>query len=232
MWGVEEYDAPTASTSRSKAATFAKIFSLALALTLLMVSVYSMNLITSTQATGAGFSNMPLALAQNQTFSCPLNFTQKEGPILSAASSSGIIVNDPKFAGSMNEWVEYYPHLDIEINQTYSLEFHHTYLNITVRDSKGNAISWGQWGVDSAIGFSSGGLGAIINRPDSYKLEVRNLGPDWLYANIGVHISGQYFQKPLFYYGLGGLIVTSSYLVVFFAGLGWTRRRNALNHTE
>jgi hypothetical protein len=134
-----------------------------------------MNLVTSTQAMGAGWSNMPLALAQNQTFSFPLNFTQKDGPILSAASASGIIIADPEFAGSIDEWVEYYPQLDIEINQTYSLEFNHTYLNITVRDSKGNAISSTLWGVDTAVGFSSGWVGAVINRPDGYKLEVRNL---------------------------------------------------------
>jgi hypothetical protein len=224
MGGVEGNDAPT-TLSRSKAGTIVKFLSLALALTLLFVSLYSMNIVTSVQSNEAGWSNMSLALAQDQTFNYTLNLTQKEGSMISDASASGILLADPDFAGSINEWVEYYPRLEIEINQTYSLEFNHTYLNITLHDSKGNVVSSAIWGVDSEIGSSSGWIGAVINHPDNYRLELKNLGPDWFYANIGVYISGQYLQKPLFYYGLAGLIMTSSYLVVFFVVGVWTKKR-------
>lgn len=230
MGGVEEFHAPTVSKPKSTALTYAKIFSLVLAFTLLMVSLYSMNLVTSTKAMEAGWSNIPLALPQNRTFDYPLNFTQTKSPVVSEASPTGFVLNDPEFVSKINEWVEYYPQLDIEINQTYSLEFTHTYLNITVFDSKGNAASSTIWGADSKMGSSSGWVGAVITRPDSYRLEVRNTGPDWLYANLGVHVLGQYFQRPLFYYGLAGLIMAPSYIVGVLISWCWTKRRNTLRH--
>jgi hypothetical protein len=226
MGGVEEYDART-TPSRSKAVNITRILSLAIALTLLLVSFYSMNFVTSTQTNvWHGLSNMPLALAQNQTFNYFLNFTQKSAAMF-VGSPRGMLVVDSQFAGSINEWVEYYPQLEIEINQTYSLEFNHTYVNITLHDSKGNVVNSQPtiWGVDSAIGSQSGWIGAVIKHPDNYSLEVQNLGPDSLYANIGVYVMGQHLQKPLFYYGLAGLIMTSSYLVLFFAGWAWPKRR-------
>jgi len=230
MRGVEEYDA-RATPSRSKAVTITKILSLALALTLLLVSSYSMNLVTSTPANDVhAMSNMPLALAQNQTFNYFLNFTQNTA-YMSTGSPYGILVVDSHFAGSVNEWVEYYSRVEIDENQTYSLEFNHTYLNITLRDSKGNLVNSPRaiWGVDSRTGYYSGGITCSgVSRPDNYSMEVQNLGPDWFYANLGVYVVGQYLQKPLFYYGLAGLIMTSSYLVLFFAGWGWTKRREGV----
>lgn len=217
MGRVEEYDALAASKPKSKAATYAKVFSIVLALTLLVVSVYSVNLVTSAQAGGAGWSNIPLALAQNQSFSYPMNFTHRENSTwqLSDASASGITIAVPESANAISQWAEYYPQLDININEAHSLQFNHTYLNITVCDSEGKAISSTIWGADSHVSSSLGWVGAIITFPDSYKLEVRNLGPDWFYANVGVQVLGQYFQRPLFYYGLIGLITASSYIVVF-----------------
>lgn len=234
MGGVEEYDAR--KTSRSKAVTIAKIFSLALALTLLVVSFYSMNLVTSTQTNDAyGLSNTPLALAQNQTFNYFFNFTQKSPAYMPngmvVGSPSGMLVVDPQLSGSINEWVEYYPRVEIDENQTYSLEFTHTFLNITLRDSKGNIVNspGATWGVDSRISYFSGGITRSgISRPDNYSMEVQNLGPEWFYANVSVYVVREYLQKPVFYYGLTGLIMTSSYLAVFFAGWGWTKRPRAL----
>jgi hypothetical protein len=232
MGRVEEYDAPAASKPKSKAATFAKVFSVVLALTLLVVSAYCVTLVTSSQAGGTGWSNIPVALAQNQSSSYPINFTRMENStvLLSDASSVGITIAVPEFASPISQWTEYYPQLGININQTHSLQFNHTYLNITVRDSKGKAISSTIWGADSHVGSYSGWVGAVMTSPDSYRLEVRNLGPDWFYANIGVQVLGQYFQRPLFYYGLIGLTIASSYLFVFFLSWRLPKRRNALSH--
>lgn len=239
MGGVEEYDART-TPSRSKAVTVAKIFSLALALTLLLVSLYSMNLVTSAQTNvWHGVSNMPLTLAQNQTFDYEIDFAQKY-PTFNAPRGM-LVVDSQLAAGSINEWAEYYPRMEIDVNQTQGLEFKDAFLNVTLRDSKGNVVNWydsngnvvspipALWGVGGGGPSSfSGWIGATINRPDNFSLEVQNLGPDSLYANVGVYVVGQYFQKPLFYYGLAGLIMTSSYLVVFFAGWGWTKRREGV----
>jgi hypothetical protein len=236
MGGVEEYDTRT-TPSRSKAATIAKIFSLALALTLLLVSLYSMNLVTSAQTNvWHGLSNMPLALAPNQKFDYEIDFTQKY-PTFNAPRGM-LVVDSQLAAGSINEWVEYYPRMEIDVNQTQGLEFKHAFLNVTLRDSKGNVVNWydsngnvrrpipALWGVGGGGPSSfSGWIGATISRPDNFSLEVQNLGPDSLYANVGVYVVGQYLQKPLFYYGLAGLIITSSYLVVLFAGWGWTKKR-------
>ena len=240
MGGVEEYDART-TQSRSKAVTIAKIFSLALALTLLLVSFYSMNVVTSAHINDVyGFSNTPLVLAQNQTFNYFLNFTQKSPAYISYMTTggpSGMLVVDPQLAGSINEWEEYIPRLEIDVNQTQSQEFNHAFLNITLCDSKGIAVNslytqGGErvqgflWGVSGGgEGSASGGIGATISRPDNYSMEVRNLGPDWLYANVSVYVVREYLQKPVFYYGLTGLIMTSSYLIVFFAVWSWTKRR-------
>ncbi len=247
MGGVEEYDART-TPSRSKAVTIAKIFSLALAVTLLLVSLYSMNLVTSAHINDVyGLSNTPLVIAQNESFNYFLNFTQESSAYVVYGITrwpNGLSIVDPQLSGSINEWEEYYPQLEFAVNQTQSQEFHHAFLNITLYDSKGNAVKTfdtqgGQrfqgflWGVPGgAVGSSGGGIGATISRPDNYSMEVRNMGPDWLYANVSVYVMRDYLQKPVFYYGLTGLVMTSSYLVVFFAGLGWTKRRNALHHTE
>ena len=237
MGGVEEHDARTASP-RSRAVTFAKIFSLALALTLLLVSFYSVNLVTSTPTNvWHGVSNMPLALAQNQTFDYEIDFAQKY-PIFNAPR--GMLVADSQLgSGSITEWVEYYPRIEVDVNQTQGLEFKDAFLNVTLRDSKGKVVNWydsngnvvspipALWGVGGGGPSSfSGGIGATISRLGNFSLEVQNLGPDSLYANVGVYVVRQHLQRPLFYYGLAGLIMTSSYLVLFFAGWSWTKRRD------
>jgi DNA-binding transcriptional ArsR family regulator len=223
MGGVEEYRPPTTSTSKSNTGTYAKIFSIVLAVILLTVSLYSMSLITSTQREVASRSNIPFALAQNQTFSYHLNFTRAER-FESQTSADGINIATPDFASAINEWDEYSLRLDLVTNQTCTL-------NITLRDSTGKVISWALWSGEYTIESNySGGIGAIITRPDSYRLEVQNINPDGLNASIGVHAQVQYFQRPLFYYGLAGLIASSSYLVMFFASWGWTRARNILLH--
>ncbi len=144
-------------------------------------------------------------------------------------SPRGMLIIDPEFSASMNEWVEYYPQLEVQTNQTYSPEFNHTYLNFTLYDSKGNTVNSRPviWSVDSRSSMP-GWVGAIINHADNYSPEVQNLGPDWFYAKIGIYVSGQHFQKPLFYYGIAGLIMASSYLVLFLAGWGWTKRRGCV----
>jgi hypothetical protein len=205
MSGVEEYNAPSNSKPKSNESTYTKILPVVIAITLLVVSVYSAVLVTSSQSEMANHSGIPLALGHNETFSYPINFTHAR-IFESSASSFGITLATPDFANAINKWDEYYLVVDFEINQTYEL-------NSTVQDSSGKVISSALW-YGSPADYFSAGSGAIITEPGSYQVDIRNVNPDLFYAKMGIRVLGQHFQRPLFYYGLAGLTAASLYLTV------------------
>src|SRR5271157_1841279 len=237
MEGVEDYNAWT-TPSRKRIIAVAKIFSIALALVLLLLSVQSMTSITLGGTNYVhGPSNMPLTLLQNQTFNYSFNFTRKDpfyagrDDLGSSAGQNGTWVFDPQLLkSSVNEWVEYNPQLILNITQNPS--FNCT-LNITFTDSKGNDLGFS--GLNPLMNpdqnlVTPGIVEPIwlqvirnpITHPDNYSMKIRNVGPDSLIANVTINTYGQYYERPLFYYGLTGVVLTSSYIAMFSAYWIWT----------
>lgn len=214
MRGVEEHHPPIALKSRVKVDATMKIFSTILAVSLFTMSFYSINLTTTTQAEMANYSNISLALAQNQTFSYPVNFTIGER-FEARTASYGIKIVTPDFPNSINEWTEYYFFLDLKFNQTYQL-------NLTVRESSSKVISFARW--DGSPGTFGAGSGAVVTHPGIYEVEIRNISTQSLNGEMGVHVLEQHFQRPLFYYGLGGLVIVITYLMMILLILRRTRK--------
>jgi hypothetical protein len=220
MKGVEEYTPPAVSKSRSNVAGFTKIFSVVLVVTLLMVSLYSMNFMTTTEAEVASWPpNLQLALDLNQTFCYAVNFTYDERFQAATASSYGISIVTSRFANAVNEWEEYYLFLDFDFNQTYQLD-------ITVRESSAKVISSALW--SGTLGLFSGGSGTVITHPDNYTVGVQNIGTGWVYGSMGIRVLEQRFQRPLFYYGLAGIITASLYPAAIMVIWRW-RKRDPIN---
>ena len=215
MRGVEEHHPPIALKSRTTVDATTKIFSAILAVSLFIISLYSINLTTTTQAEVISWSNISMALAQNQTFSYPVDFYYGER-FQAQASSYEIEIATSDFANSISGWAEYYLFLDFKFNQTYQL-------NVTVRESSSKVISSARW--DGDPGAFGAGTGAVITYPGSYKVEIKNISTDSLGGKMGIRVLEQRFHRPLIYYGLGGLVTVILYPIIILLIWCWTRKR-------
>jgi hypothetical protein len=214
MRGVEEHHPTIALKSRTKVDAATKIFSAVLAVSLFIISFYSINLATATQDEIIGWSNISLALAPNQTFSYPIDFTYGERLEAKASPYNTEIVTSD-LVNSISDWAEFYIILDLEFNQTYNL-------NVTVCESSSKVISYARWMGDPCT--FSGGTGAVITRPGNYTVEIKNISTESLSGKMGIHVLEQRFHKPLIYYGLGGLVMVILYPIIILLIWRWTKK--------
>lgn len=215
MRGVEEYPPPISLKPQTKMDVTIKLFSAILTVSLLTISFYSINLTTAAQTEVASWSNIPLALGQNETFSYPVNFIY--GKRFEARVSSyeiEIITSD--LVTSISGWMEYHIFLILEFNQSYQL-------NVTVLELPSKIISSARWDGDPCA--FSGGLGAVITHPGNYTVNIKNIGAEPLNGKMEIHLWEQRFHKPLIYYGLGGLIITIAYTAVVLLTWYWISKR-------
>jgi len=222
MEGVEEYHPQVALKSWTKVNHTLKIISTILAVSLLIISYCSLTFTTTAQTEVTNWSNIPLVLAQNQTFTYFVNFSYGER-FETLAASYGIRIVTSDFDNLLNKWTEYYLILDFQINQTYQL-------NVTILEPSSKAISSALWYGDPS--YFAAGSGAVITRPGNYTVEIRNISTESLNGKMGIQVLEQLFQRPLFYYGLGGLVALTSYLIIILLAWSWPRNRKNLTREQ
>jgi hypothetical protein len=213
MSGVEEHGMPKASKHKSPINASFRILSIVLAVVLLVVSLYSANLTTRLDQP---FLDLPRTFASSSSQPFELNLTLVYGNSESRISEPNgflIVTHDP--TNTINEWVRYPLILDFEFNKTYNIA-------VTVRDPSNHVVNAGPLQGDG--GNFGVGLGAYMSQNGTYQIEIENANNNWLYGNMTLHIGYEIFQRPLFYYGLAGVITTSLYPMMVILVWFWTKK--------
>jgi hypothetical protein len=216
MSGVEEHGAPKASKGKSRVNASFKIFSAILAVVLLLVSIYSASLTTHADQP---FLDLPRAFASSSNQPFEFNLTLIYGNSESRISEpQGFLIVTHEPANTMSEWARYPLLLDFEFNKTYSI-------TVTVRDPSNYVINVGP--LQGEAGYFGVGLGVYMSQNGTYQIEIENAQTDWLYGNVTLHVRYEVFQRPLFYYGLAGVVTTSLYPMIVSLVWFWTKKSTA-----
>ena len=208
MSGVEEHHPPGVSKSRSRVDVAFKIFSLLLAVALLSMSVYAVNL--TTQADGELASTaISIVLSANQNFSYPVSLTYQSKSTESRGFSVEIVDPGDSFAA----WKEYFFWFDFHFNTSY-------YMFIALYDPSGKVLSHigpfaGSEDLEPGYNFGTGSV-ATFTALGTYRIEIQNQKADLFSANMSLTLKYTSFQRPLFYQGLAALVVTILYPVFVF----------------
>jgi DNA-binding transcriptional ArsR family regulator len=217
MNGVEEHGTPKASRDKSRINASFRIFSIILAVVLLLVSIYSVNLTTQIDQP---FLDLPRTFASSSNQPFEFNLTLIYGNSESRISEPhGFIIMTHEPANTMSEWIRYPLLLDCEFNKTYSI-------TVTVRDPSNHVTNVGPLQGETG-GYFGVGLGVYMSQNGTYQIEIENAQTDWLYGNVTLHVRYEIFQRPLFYYGLAGVITTSSYPMIVLLVWFWTKKSTA-----
>jgi DNA-binding transcriptional ArsR family regulator len=220
MSGVEEQHRPRVSEPRNRVSTTFKIFSIVLAVALLSISVYAMNLTTRADGELASVDAIPIVLGANQTFSYPVTLTY--GTLQSSSTASGgfsIETINPE--NSFAAWREYFFRFDFHFNTSF-------YMVITLYDPSGKVLSnvgplAGPEAVYPGNNFGVGSF-ATFAAAGTYRIEIQNQKTDSLSANMNLHVEYTSFQRPLFYQGLTGLGVALLHPVLVFSSWALDKR--------
>ena len=217
MSGVEEHHPPGVSKSRSRVDVVFKIFSLVLAVALLSMSVYALNLTTQADGELASVNAIPIALSANQNFSYLVSLTYQS----SSRESHGFSVEILDPGDSFSTWMEYFFRFDFHFNTSY-------YMFIALYDPSGKVLSYigplvSSEDLEPGYNFGTGSV-ATFTALGTYRIEIQNRKADLLYANMSLQLKYTSFQRPLFYQGLTALVVAILYPVIVFSSWFWMKK--------
>ena len=218
MSGVEEHHPPGVSKSRSRVDVAFKIFSLVLAVALLSMSVYAVNLTTQADGELASVNAIPIVLSANQNFSYPVSLTYQS----SSTESRGFSVEILDPGNSFAAWTEYFFRFDFHFNTSF-------YMFIALYDPSGKVLSHigplaGSEDLEPGYNFGTGSV-ATFTALGTYRIEIQNQKADLLSANMSLHLKYTSFQRPLFYQGLAALVVAILYPVIVFSSWFWMKKQ-------
>jgi len=228
MSGVEEHHPPGVSKSRNRVDMAFKIFSLVLAVALLSMSVYAVNLTTQADGELVSVNAIPIVLSANQNFSYPVSLTYGafwEGSTESRGFSVEIF--DP--GNSFAAWKEYFFRFDFHFNTSY-------YMFIALHDPSGKVLSHigplaGSEDLEPGYNFGTGSV-ATFTALGTYRIEIQNQKADLLSANMSLHLKYTSFQRPLFYQGLAALVVAILYPVMVFSSWFWMKKQKRIERAQ
>jgi DNA-binding transcriptional ArsR family regulator len=216
MSGVEEHS-PVISVRRTKVDTAIRIFSIILVVTLLLVSIYAISSTTQTYGELVIVPDIPVAAAPNQKF--VYNVTLTYGNQSTISEPNGISIETLAPEESVVEWEKYHFQLDFKYNSTMEIV-------LTILDPFGRILSVAPLG--GPQGGSPGNLGlgipAFFTQLGTYSIEIQNEKAEWFYANMTLHVQQYHFQRPVFYYGLAGIVSAFLYPVMVFLVWVLTKR--------
>jgi len=221
MSGVEEYKPPSvspSSVSRSRVDAVVKIMSIVLAVALLWSSLYSISFTTSASSllvrTASERPGISLELAPDQTFVYNLTLIYG-GYQMVATEPNGLrmVIKQPVRAA--NEWERYFVRLNLEFNGTYGII-------LMIHDPSNNLISNSTQ--QGAGGGQVGIPGAYLDQPGTYDLEIRNVKSTMALGNLSLEIMQEWFERPMFYYGLAGAATALLYPLTLFLSWLWMKK--------
>jgi len=215
MSGVEEYRRPATSKSSVRINASIKILAVALSAVLLLVSIYSFAFTTNGLNQFLNISAAGFVSSSDRPFD--YNLTLVYGNVESRISMPDgflIITHEPD--NTVSEWTQYPLMLYLDFNETYFKFFY-----VMVHGPNNYTTTNGPLGTN---GDNMGaGLG-YITQPGSYMIEIENTNTDLLSGNFSLNIMEEVFQRPLFYYGLLGIISAFTAPLVILASWMWIKR--------
>jgi len=215
MSGVEEHSTSKATRQKNSVNASYTIFSVILAIALLLVSIYSANLTTRVDQPYVDIPRI-FALAPNQAFEVNLTFTYRDHEEVVFGSNS-VVISTHEPMDTISEWVRYPLLIDFEFNTT-------NRINVTVREPSDHIVTMSypqSLGGSKSVGVP---LGAYLSQNGTYYIEIENAYSDWLYGNLTLHIRREIFERPLFYYGLAGVITASLYPTILSLAWLWSKK--------
>jgi hypothetical protein len=222
MSGVEEHHPPRVFKSKNRVDFAFKMISVALAVALLSISAYAINLATQTDGNLATVGAVPIALNANQTFSYSVTLTHDALHYTGATGPHGFSIEtvDPK--NSLQAWTEYSFQFDFWFNTSY-------YMAITLYDPSGKVLSYigplaGPEDPEPGYNFGIGSF-ATFTAPGMYRIEIQNQKEASLSANMKLHIDYTSHERPLFYEGIAGLFLVALCPIVVLSSWFWMKKR-------
>jgi hypothetical protein len=225
MSGVEE---PTKNTKSKRARTL-KLLSIGLAAILLIMSLYAVTFTTSTQSIFNGqltygisplehgenvrftinVTNSPILIIDEYTYVIQANGLFNVSIYTHNSFDPNIHVVDEKYGNSLDVITKYKISLDIVGNQTvFPMSFQ-------IFDKTGKALSPIQ-NKTSENNVMKVVLGEI-NQLGAYRVEESYTGSEPLKYISHITVLREQTQKPMFYYGLVGLVVSILFLIITLA---------------
>jgi hypothetical protein len=217
MSGVEEHQPPAAPKTRSKTDTTVKVFSVVLAVTLLLISLYSIGLMVRTEGSFVRVpkidQRLPFTLAPNQTYQYNITMLY-EGMGLVSTEPNGLRIVTQEPVSTFSEWKRYFLRLELKFDQTANV-------SMTIRDPSWTVISESALG---GYGAMTIGPNAYITQPGTYQVEIRNLHTGRLDGEVAFEIMWEQFTRPLFNYGIIGVVAVSLFPLTVLVTQIWAKR--------
>ena len=214
MSGVEEHRRPATSKSSAKIDTSIKIVATVLVAALLIVSIYSISFTTDRSDPLLTIFPEGFVSASGRPFD--YNLTLVYGNAESRISEpNGFLIITHEPSDTVSEWTWYPLMLDLEFNGT--LDFFY----LRVYGPNNYTASNGPLGTNA--GSMGAGLG-YMTRPGSYIIEIENTNTDLVSGNFSLQVTKEVFQKPLFYYGLAGIIIAFIGPLIILSSWIWIKR--------
>ncbi len=219
---VEEQDKSNRTNKRAKRVSrLALVFSAIFAIALLTASVYALTFTTQDQGTlfkaNQEIEMIPVRIEPDQAFNYNTTLNQ-----LSFGSGYGSSIGQQQTLvwitqrrNDFSEWTRYFSNTQLRVNGNYAI-------SISVYNPEGNTVS--QRREDGIIDVAYVSLDFKFSTLGNYRLHIENLRSEKFNATIIP--SGTYivYEKPLFNYGIAGLIVLIIYPVLFILSWNWNKK--------
>jgi DNA-binding transcriptional ArsR family regulator len=225
MGKVEEQDKKEKTRKRTKRISrLAIFFSIVFATALLTATAYAVTFTTQDQISlfkpNQETETVPVRIAPGQIFSYNITLRQ-----LSTGSGIGYsigqqetLVNVSQTRNDFSKWIRYFSNTELRLNGTYDI-------SIGIFDPNGNVL---------ADRRESGVISSLLDIPlnfefvkvGTYRLTVENLRGEEF--NAAIVPMGNYviYEKPLFSYGIAGVVILGVYPVLFVLAWKWNRKRS------
>ena len=211
---VEEQDKSNRANKRARRISrLALVFSAIFAIALLTASVYTLTFTTLYSKTNPEIETIPVRVGPHQTFDYNITFIQ-----VNFGSGWGYSVGQqqtlvyvPQTRNDFCEWAKYFSNIVVEPNGT-------SLFSLKIQDQDGivyNARTW--------IGVSVP-LGSVFPKFGNYSVQIENLGDEEFNADIiprGLYLVS---KKPLFSYGIVGLILLIIYPFLLILSWNWNKK--------
>jgi len=220
---VEEQDKSTKTKKRTeRISKLAIVFSAIFAIALLTATVYA--LMFTTQDHGIFFEPhqeteiVPISIEPSQEFNYKITINQ-----LNPDSEFGYSIGQqenlayiPQTRNDLSRWIRYSSSTELRLNGTYDI-------SIRIYDPEGNTIGYRD---ESGMISSPQNIPLVFefSKLGTYRLNIGNLGEEEFNAvliPLGTYVV---YEKPLFDYGIIGIIILSIYPILFVVSWKWTKK--------
>lgn len=222
---VEEQGKSNRTDKRAKRISkLALVFSAIFAVALLTASVYALTFTTQDQVAIFGadpdlMQMVPVRIEPHQTFDYNVTFIQVDYGSDRAYSidvgQQQTLVRTPLARNDLCEWREYFSYSVFELN--------HTSFSLKVQGQDGVVLGKRAW-INGTISTWFP-IGSVYSpKFGNYSLQIENYGDEEVNATLVPSGGYMFYQRPLFDYGIIGLVLLIIYPVLLILSWNWNKK--------